>query len=458
MNKPITEDLRARDAAHHFHPFSDPKQLPKDGVRIMTEAKGVMLWDSDGNRYIDGMSSLWNVNIGHGRKEIAKAVADQFEKIEFFNLFYKTSNIPAIELAERLAQVSPPSFQHVMFTNGGSESIDTAFRLVRHFWAAQGKPEKFHIIARQNAYHGSTVAGASLGGMKPMHEQGGLPIPGISHIAQPYWWGEGGDMSSDDFGLWAARELAKEIDRLGEHRVAAFFAEPIQGAGGVIIPPRTYWPEVARILKEREILFVSDEVICGYGRLGTWFGCEFFGTEPDLMTTAKGLSSGYLPIGAVLIGKRMADWFLENGGEINHGFTYSGHPVCCAAALENLRIIQNEGLVERVRDDIGPYMQAKWRALGAHPLVGEAVMEGLIGALQLTPDKASRAKWEKEGGAGLVCRNHSFENGLVMRAVGDRMVIAPPLTITRAEVDELVAIAAKTLDDTAATLKEKGLF
>jgi putrescine aminotransferase len=458
MNKPLTEELRALDAAHHLHPFSDPKQLPKDGVRVITEAKGVMIWDSDGNRYIDGMSSLWNVNIGHGRKEIADAVAAQFKEVEFFNLFYKTTNVPAIRLAEKLAQVAPEGFGHVMFTNGGSESIDTAFRLVRHYWAQQGRPEKFHIIARKNAYHGSTVAGASLGGMKPMHDQGGLPIPGISHIAQPYWWGEGGDLSPDEFGLWAARELAKEIDRLGENRVAAFFAEPIQGAGGVIIPPKTYWPEVQRILSEREILFVSDEVICGYGRLGTWFGCEFFGTKPDILTTAKGLSSGYLPIGAVLVGKRMAGQFLEMGGEINHGYTYAGHPVCCAAALRNIEIIEEEHLVERVRDDIGPYMQERWRALAAHPLVGEAVMEGLIGALQLTPDKGTRAKWGEVGNVGTICRNHSFANGLVMRAVGDRMVIAPPLTITKAEVDELIAIAGRTLDDTAKSLKARGLI
>ncbi len=458
MNEAITEELRAIDAAHHIHPFSDPKQLPKDGVRVITSGKGVNIWDSDGNRYIDGMSSLWNVNIGHGRKEIADAVARQFGEIEYFNLFYKTTNVPALKLAEKLAEVSPQQFQHAMFTNGGSESIDTIFRLVRHFWAMQGRPEKFHIIARKNGYHGSTVAGASLGGMTPMHAQGGLPIPGISHIAQPYWWGEGGDMTSDEFGLWAARQLAAEIDRLGEDRIAAFVAEPIQGAGGVIVPPKTYWPEVARILKAREILFVSDEVICGFGRLGTWFGCEYFGTEPDLMTTAKGLSSGYLPIGAVMIGKRVADVLFEMGGEINHGFTYAGHPVCCAAALRNIEIIQEERLVERVRDDIGPYMQAKWKAFADHPLIGEAVMEGLIGGIQLTPDKKARAKWAEEGTAGMICRNHSFNNGLVMRAVGDRMVIAPPLTITHAEVDELIGIVGKTLDETAASLKAKGLF
>ncbi|MCX7889955.1 MAG: aspartate aminotransferase family protein [Rhodobacteraceae bacterium] len=458
MNRPITEELRALDAAHHMHPFSDNRQLPKDGVRIITQAKGVMIWDSDGNRYIDGMSSLWNVNIGHGRPEIAEAVAAQFREVEFFNLFYKTSNVPAIRLAEKLAAIAPEGFEHVMFTNGGSESIDTAFRMVRTYWAMQGRPEKFHVIARRNAYHGSTVAGASLGGMTPMHEQGGLPIPGISHIAQPYWWGEGGDMSPDEFGIWAARELAREIDRLGENRIAAFFAEPIQGAGGVIIPPRTYWPEVQRILSEREILFVSDEVICGYGRLGTWFGCEFFGTKPDLMTTAKGLSSGYLPIGAVLVGKRVADVFYGLGGEFNHGFTYSGHPVCCAAALKNIEIIESERLVERVRDHIGPYMKQKWTALADHPLVGEAEMEGLIGAIPLTPDKAARGKWAEVGEVGTICRNHSFQNGLVMRAVGDRMVIAPPLTITEAEVDELVDIARRTLDDTARTLKDKGLI
>jgi putrescine---pyruvate transaminase len=385
-----TAELRAIDAAHHFHPFSDMGSLNAQGSRVIRRASGVWLEDSEGNRILDGMSGLWCVNVGYGRDEIADAVASQMRELPFYNTFFKTTHVPAIELSRLLADVTPARFSRAFFTSSGSESNDTIIRLVRTYWAARGEPTRQVFISRRNSYHGSTMGGASLGGMGPMHEQGGLPIPGIVHIGQPYWWGEGGDMSRDEFGLHAARLLEAEIDRIGPQNVAAFIAEPIQGAGGVIIPPATYWPEVRRILKERDILFVSDEVICGFGRLGHWFGHEHFGTKPDILTLAKGLSSGYLPIGAVMISDAIADVLYAMGDDFNHGYTYSGHPACCAAAIANLGIIRREGLVERVRDDIGPYLQAKWNAFADHPLVGEAGMIGLMGGLELTPDKAVR--------------------------------------------------------------------
>jgi len=290
-----------------------------------------------------------------------------------------------------------------------------------------------------------------------MHGQGDLPVPGVTHIAQPYWFGEGGDMSPDEFGIWAAQELEKAIDRIGEDKVAAFIAEPIQGAGGVIIPPESYWPEVRRILSERDILFVADEVICGFGRLGTWFGSQYFGLEPDLMPIAKGLSSGYLPIGGLLISDKVASALVDMPGEFYHGYTYSGHPACCAAALANLDIMEREKLVERVADDIGPYLQARWKALGEHPLVGEARMTGLVGALELVPEKRNRRKaFDNTGTVGTLCRDISFRNGLVMRAVRDSMIISPPLVLSHDEADQLVALARKTLDDTHAELKRQG--
>ncbi|MBN9016813.1 MAG: aspartate aminotransferase family protein [Rhizobiales bacterium] len=453
-----TADYRARDAAHHIHPFSDMKSLNAEGSRVIVRGEGAWIWDSDGNRILDGMSGLWCVNIGHGRPEIAAAIQRQMAEISYYNTFFKTTHPPAVALAEALARLSPPQFNHVFFCGSGSEANDTVIRMVRHYWATLGKPKKTVLIARKNAYHGSTMGGGSLGGMAPIHSQGGLPIPGIHHIAQPYWFGEGGEATPEEFGVQAARELEKAIEELGEENIAAFVAEPIQGAGGVIIPPASYWPEIARILKGREILLVADEVITGFGRTGNWFGSQTFGIEADLMPIAKGLSSGYLPIGGVMVSDKVADVLIGPGGEFHHGFTYSAHPVTAAAALENLRIIEEEKLVDRVRDDIGPYLQKLWLALGDHPLVGEARMTGLMGALELVPNKPSRAHaFPDTGKVGTIARDFSFRNGLVMRAVRDSLILAPPLTLTHEEADILAATAKKTLDDTLAEVKRLGL-
>lgn len=451
-----TEDLRKKDAAFHFHPFTDHKTLGLDERRVITRADGVWLWDSDGNRIMDGMAGLWCVNVGHGRQEIVEAVRAQMSELSYYNTFFKTTSEPAIELSEMLSQITPPQFTMSFFGGSGSDGNDTVVRMVRTYWQMLGKPEKRIIISRENAYHGSTVAGAALGGMAGMHGQGGV-IGDITHIMQPYWFNSDREMTPEEFGKHAAQALERHIDEVGEENVAAFIAEPIQGAGGVIIPPETYWPEMKRILDERDILFISDEVICGFGRTGSWFGCETYGTTPDMMTMAKGLSSGYLPIGAVTISDRMAEVFHTVGGEFYHGYTYSGHPATCAAAIANLEIMQREKLVERVADDIGPYLQKRWATLGDHPLVGEARMKGLMGALELVPDKNDLAKrFEPEGQVGNLARDHSFNNGLVMRAVRDRLIICPPLTISHEEADELVAIAMKTLDNTLADLKKQG--
>jgi putrescine aminotransferase len=310
------------------------------------------------------------------------------------------------------------------------------------------QPQRTVIISRKNAYHGSTMAGASLGGMAPMHAQGGLPIPGIVHIRQPYWYGEGGDLSPEEFGKVAALALEEKIREIGPDRVAAFIGEPIQGAGGVIIPPSTYWPQIQEIAQRYGILLVADEVICGFGRTGEWFGSQFFGIEADLMPIAKGMSSGYLPIGGLMVAERVARVLIEKGGDFNHGFTYSGHPAACAVACATINILRDEGIVERVRNDIGPYLQQRWRELADHPLVGEARGVGLIGALELVKDKARRQTFADPGEVGTLCRDICIANGLVMRAVRDTMIIAPPLVITRTQVDELMEKARKALDET----------
>ena len=290
-----------------------------------------------------------------------------------------------------------------------------------------------------------------------MHAQGGLPIPDVHHINQPYWYGEGGDKSPEEFGIERARELEQSIHELGEDRVAAFIAEPIQGAGGVIIPPSTYWPEIQRICDKYEILLIADEVICGFGRTGNWFGSQTFGIKPDIMTIAKGLSSGYAPIGGSIVSDEVAK--VMDACEFVHGYTYSGHPVACAVALENLRILEEEKIVEKAGSETAPYLREKWQGLADHPLVGEAVIEGLMGSIALTPDKASRAAFAAEAGtAGYIVREACFANSLVMRHTGDRMVISPPLVITKSEVDTLVERAWKSLDTAHAKLSDDGLM
>ena len=452
-----TEELQALDAAHHLHPFSHGDQLAEKGARIITRATGSTLIDSDGNEYLDGMAGLWCVNIGYGREELAKASYDQMKQLPYYNTFFQTSHPPVVALSQRLSELAPGPLNTTFYSSGGSDANDTNIRLARHYWAILGKPSKKVIISRKNAYHGSTMAGASLGGMTPMHEQGGLPIPDITHIDQPFWWGEGGDMSPEEFGLSRARALEAEIERLGEDNVAAFIAEPVQGAGAVIVPPETYWPEIQRICDAHDILLIVDEVICGFGRTGNWFGSETFNIRPDIMTIAKGLSSGYAPIGGSMITDEVAE--VLSGVEINHGYTYSGHPVSCAVALENLRILDEEGIVDRVRDETAPYLAQKWKALEDHPLVGEARICGMMGALELTPDKSSRAVFAADAGTiGALGRDAAISNNLVMRHVRDSLIISPPLVLTLAEVDTLIDRAAKSLDQVLATAKAEGLM
>jgi putrescine aminotransferase len=329
--------------------------------------------------------------------------------------------------------------------------------MVRRYWDLLGQPQRKIIISRQNAYHGSTMAGASLGGMSGMHAQGDLPIPNICHIQQPYHFENALPGESEaDFGIRAAGWLEQRILELGPEKVAAFIGEPVQGAGGVIIPPATYWPEIQRIVDKYGILLISDEVICAFGRLGHWFAYEKFGYRPDLVTFAKAVTSGYIPLGGVMVGDRVAKVLIEQGGEFNHGYTYSGHPVACAVALANLAVMESENLVTRVRDDIGPYLAEHFTRLAEHPLVGQAQTCGLMAGLVLVQDKVKNTPFASDLGVGMVCRRHCFANGLVMRAVGDRMIIAPPLTISHAEIDTLMGLIVRCLDLTLEEVRRKG--
>jgi putrescine aminotransferase len=422
-----TASWRELDARHHVHPFSDQAALAAKGVRIITRAEGCWLWDSEGNRILDGMSGLWCVNVGYGRAELVEAARRQMTTLPFYNTFFQCSTAPAIELAARLAAIAP-GFDRVFFTNSGSEANDTVIKLVRYFWQLQGQPTKQIMIGRTYAYHGVTLAAASLSGLPNMHPQFDLPLPGFVHVPAPYWFAHGGELTPEEYGRHAADGLERKILELGPETVGAFVGEPVQGAGGVIIPPEGYWAAIQKICRRYDVLLIADEV-------------------------AKGLSSGYVPIAAVLLGQRVGDALATANEEWAHGFTYSGHPVAAAVALENLRIIEAEGLQQRAGGPLGDHFAAALAGLADHPLVGEARSCGLLGALELVEDKAARRYFPPARKVGLICREHCIANGLVMRAVRDVMILAPPLVITEGEIDEIARRARRALDLTMRDLE-----
>ena len=452
-NARSTQEWRAADAAHHIHPFSDTDALNRAGSRVITKASGVYVWDSDGNKIIDGMAGLWCVNVGYGRKELADAAYRQLQELPFYNTFFKTTHPPIIELSELLSELAPAPFNHFFYCNSGSEGNDTVLRIVYQFWLAQGRASKKVVISRKNGYHGSTIAGGTLGGMSYMHEQMPSKVENIVHIDQPYYFGEAeGNLTPEEFGLARAQQLEAKILEIGAENVAAFIGEPFQGAGGVIFPPSTYWPEIQRICRKYDILLVADEVIGGFGRTGEWFAHQHFEFEPDLITLAKGLTSGYVPMGAVGLHDRVAKVIIENG-DFNHGLTYSGHPVAAAVAVANLKLLRDEKIVERVKTETGPYFQKQLRETFAnHPIVGDISGAGLVAGLQLAQEPKTRKRFANGGEVGTICRDFCFSGNLIMRATGDRMLLSPPLVITKQEIDEIVSKAKKAIDATAQQL------
>ena len=441
-----TEQWQEIDSAHHLHPFTDYKSLAKEGSNIIVKADGVYLTNTDNKQFLDAMSGLWCVNVGYGRKILADVAYKQMQELPYYNSFFKTATAPSIELAQQLAEISPGDLNHAFFSSSGSEANDTVVRMVRRYWDLKGQPNKKTFISREYAYHGSTMTGMNLGGMTAMHEQGGM-MPGFAHVMPPYWYKYGQEMSPEEFGIFTANKIEEKILELGPENIAAFIGEPIQGAGGVIIPPETYWPRVQEICSKYDILIVVDEVICGFGRTGNWFGSDTYGINPDIITMAKGISSGYIPLSGIMVGKRVSDVLIDEGGEFYHGYTYSGHPVACAVAIENLKIIREENLIENSKNT-SVYLNEKMKEIADHPLVGEVRMKSYIGCVELVKDKEKGIMFEDTGTVGTICRDYCIENGLIMRAVRDGMIFCPPLIFSKNHIDELVEKLKKSLDQT----------
>lgn len=444
------------DALHHLHPFTNHAALRAGATRVIVKADGSHIWDSEGHRILDGMAGLWTTNIGYGRRELADAARDQMLQLPFYNTFFKTTHPPVVELSKKLAELTPPHINQVFYGSSGSESNDTAIRLIRHYWTLKGEPNRRIIISRKNAYHGSTIAAGSMGGMGHVHQHSYPVYEGFRHVMDPCWFDEGRDGESvEEFGIRAARAIEDEILAVGPENVAAFAVEPVQGAGGVKIAPQSYWPEVQRIVDEYGILLLADEVITGFGRLGTWFGSDYYGIKPNLITFAKAVTSGYLPLSGLLIDDLIVETLMAHDDDFNHGYTFSGHPVACAVALKNLEIMDRERLLPRVADYGAPSLRRTLEKFKDHPLVGEVRSVGMMGAIELVADKKTRRRFANLGRVGLICRDHFFREGFIMRAVFDTMVCAPPLIWSDTEFAEAERIIGRALDLTLADVQSE---
>ena len=439
--------VRDLDALHHLHPFTNHKSLRGGGARVIVRGEGSYIFDSEGNRILDGMAGLWTTNVGYGRRELADAAHAQMLELPFYNTFFRTTHPPVVALAKKLAEIAPSNLNQVFFGSSGSESNDTAIRLIRHYWVLKGEPKRRIIISRNQAYHGSTIAAGSMGGMSHVHAHSYPPYEGFRHVMDPYWYGEGRDGESlEDFGKRAAKAFEDEILALGPENVAAIAAEPIQGAGGVKIPPESYWPEVQKIVDKYGVLLLADEVITGFGRVGEWFASQHYKIRPNIITFAKAVTSGYIPLSGILIDDKIVEALMNHDDDFNHGYTFSGHPVACAVALKNIEIMEREHLVQKVREETGPALAAMLQKFKDHPIVGEVRSKGLLGAIELTCNKKTRARFKNPGRVGLICRDHFFREGFIMRAVFDTMVCSPPLIWGAEQFAEAEAKIKKCLD------------
>lgn len=416
---------------------------------MITHADGVYLYDSEGAKLLDGMAGLWCTQLGYGNDELVEAATTAMKTLPYYNLFFNTSTPSATELAAKIAEKTPGDISRIFFACSGSEAVDSAYKLVKYYWNLKGQPERKQFIAREGGYHGSTTVAASLTGLSGMHPQFDLPLEGIHHVGpMPCYFTNGAGMTEEEFTDKCVKALEDKILEIGPEKVAAFVGEPVLGAGGMRPPPVGYWPKVEALCRKHGILLWADEVICGWGRTGNWFGSQTYGITPDIITMAKGMSSGYMPISAVGLGGDIAETIANSDEEMVHGFTYSGHPVACAVALKNIEILERDGLVGEPAKDRMDYFQTRIQTLEDHPLVGEVRSIGWLGALEIVQNKSTRKIFDSDLNVGFRCREHCFNNGLVMRSVGDTMIICPPLIISKEEIDELVEKARYALDRT----------
>lgn len=445
-----TAYFQALDNAHHLHPFSIHHELRDKKPRVIARGKGVHIWDTDGNKIIDGMAGLWCTQLGYGVEELADVAAEAIKNLSYYNTFFQTTTPPAAELSALVAEKTPVGLDHIFFASSGSEANDSAIKLIWYYWNLKGEPQRKKIIARERAYHGTTIGAASLTGLPFMHDIFDLPMKQVAHIGPtPHYYEYAHDgESEEDFASRCAQALEDKILELGPENVAAFIGEPIMGAGGLMIPPAGYWQKIEAICKKYGVLLWSDEVICGFGRTGSWFGCQTYGYTPDIITMAKGMSSGYMPMSAVALNDEIASALINSDDEMAHGFTYSGHPVASAVSVRNIQLIEEMGLVGKRGDETAACFQEHLASLGDHPLVGQTRGIGMLGAIELVEDKETKRRFAPAGSAGSTCRDNCFEIGVVMRAVGDTMFLSPALVITPDEIAELFALIRKALDAT----------
>jgi len=457
----LTTPAARRDLAFHLHPSTNLRLVQDEGPLVITRGEGVYVYDDEGRRYLEAMSGLWCASLGFSERRLAEAAYRQMRELPFYHSF--AGKVPAIstELAERLIRIAPADMRRALFANSGSEANDTAIKLAWYVNNAVNRPEKKKIIARQRAYHGVTVATASLTGLAFAQSDFDLPIARIVHTDAPYYYrGAKAGESEEAFAARLAASLEQLILREGSDTIAAFFAEPVMGAGGVIVPPATYFERIQPILRKYEILFVVDEVICGFGRTGNLFGTQTFDLKPDIITLAKALSAGYLPISATLLSNRLYEILLAQSdklGIFGHGYTYSSHPVPAAVALETLKIYEERDIVAQVRR-IAPRMQAALQSYSDHPLVGEARGIGLIGAIEIVRDKQTKQSFDPKAGIAAFLVRRAQQHGVILRNMpGDIVAFCPPLIVSESEIDEIFAGFAKALADTWKMVKEKGL-
>jgi len=450
----------SRDIAFQLHPYTHLKKHESEGPMILNEGKGIYVTDDSGKQYIEGLAGLWCTSLGYGEERLIEAATRQMRKLSYSHLFNHKSHDISIELAERLLKILPASMSKVFFNNSGSEANDTAVKLVWYYNNARGKHRKKKIIARVKGYHGVTVAAASLTGLPNNHRDFDLPIANIRHADCPHFYrfGKPGE-SEEQFATRLAESLEAQILREDPETVAAFIAEPVMGAGGVIIPPKTYFEKIQQVLKKYDVLLIADEVICGFGRTGRMFGSETYGMKPDIMTMAKALSSAYVPISATVISEEIYHACVRQSEKIGvfaHGFTYSGHPVACAVANETLKIYEERNILGHVQK-VAPRFQAGLRRFAENPLVGEVRGVGLVGAVEVVKDKATKAPFDAAQGVGAMVAARAQEHGLIVRAMGDSIALCPPLIITEAEIDETLKRFGRALDDTATAVARQGL-